>query len=286
MSPVNLRNLCFKGTSQRTEKACPEPGDLEEDTLNTVVDGKTLREIIPTMPFKFQFNRNLRPEDWKDIDQVLQLHQLFKERFQWSKDNKRFNLASHWAELGTGFQKICLKEIDLKTLMVITKGWNPTRHFRPLEVRANKIRENQATIQGIEGQLTQTAHTQIPSGSQEEFSGEDKDTRAKTGPLSTKAERDRPNDSEAFGLGERSTQEPEIVVHPSRISSPMNRNITPTQIEHNVFTPESNSNSDELWLQMSQFSEKTQKKFAKLEASHERMKTLTASMDKIVKTLQ
>ncbi|MBW0473324.1 hypothetical protein O181_013039 [Austropuccinia psidii MF-1] len=37
---------------------------------------------------------------------------------------------------------------------------------------------------------------------------------------------------------------------------------------------------------MSQFSEQTQKQFAELEASHERMKALTASMDKIVKTLQ
>ncbi|MBW0546854.1 hypothetical protein O181_086569 [Austropuccinia psidii MF-1] len=37
---------------------------------------------------------------------------------------------------------------------------------------------------------------------------------------------------------------------------------------------------------MSQFSEQTQKHFADLEASHERMKKLTASMDKIVKTLQ
>ncbi|MBW0487173.1 hypothetical protein O181_026888 [Austropuccinia psidii MF-1] len=37
---------------------------------------------------------------------------------------------------------------------------------------------------------------------------------------------------------------------------------------------------------MSQFAEKTQKQFAELQESHERMKTLTASMDKIVKTLQ
>ncbi|MBW0469011.1 hypothetical protein O181_008726 [Austropuccinia psidii MF-1] len=37
---------------------------------------------------------------------------------------------------------------------------------------------------------------------------------------------------------------------------------------------------------MSQFSEKTQKQFAELQESHERMKTLKASMDKIVKTLQ
>ncbi|MBW0529011.1 hypothetical protein O181_068726 [Austropuccinia psidii MF-1] len=76
-----------------------------------------------------------------------------------------------------------------------------------------------------------------------------------------KAERVRPNDPEAVGIGERSTQEPEIVLNSSRISSPNNRNITPTQNEHSVVTPESNINSDALWLQMSQFSEKTQKQF-------------------------
>ncbi|MBW0557007.1 hypothetical protein O181_096722, partial [Austropuccinia psidii MF-1] len=37
---------------------------------------------------------------------------------------------------------------------------------------------------------------------------------------------------------------------------------------------------------MSQYSEQTQKQFEELEASHESMKKLTASMDKIVKTLQ
>ncbi|MBW0475251.1 hypothetical protein O181_014966 [Austropuccinia psidii MF-1] len=37
---------------------------------------------------------------------------------------------------------------------------------------------------------------------------------------------------------------------------------------------------------MSQFSEQTQKQFSELEASHERMKTLTDSRDKTVKTLQ
>ncbi|MBW0586637.1 hypothetical protein O181_126352 [Austropuccinia psidii MF-1] len=66
--------LASKGTSQRTEKACPEPEELEEDMLDTVVDGKTMREIISTLPFTLQFNRNLKPEDWKVMDQVLQLH--------------------------------------------------------------------------------------------------------------------------------------------------------------------------------------------------------------------
>ncbi|MBW0525781.1 hypothetical protein O181_065496 [Austropuccinia psidii MF-1] len=114
--------LDSRGPSKRTEKAGREPEDLEEETLDTVMDGKTLREIIPTLPFTFHFNRNLKPEDWKDMDQVLQLHQLLKDLFQWSMDNKMFNLASHREELGASFQKICLKEIDFKDLMVITKG--------------------------------------------------------------------------------------------------------------------------------------------------------------------
>ncbi|MBW0531549.1 hypothetical protein O181_071264 [Austropuccinia psidii MF-1] len=108
----------------------------------------------------------------------------------------------------------------------------------------------------------------------------------KTDLLQQEEERVRPHDPDAVGFGERRAQEPEVVVNNSRISSPINRNITPTQIEHNVVTPESNLNSDALWLQMAQYAEKTQKKFAELEASNERMKKLTASMDEIVKTLQ
>ncbi|MBW0519504.1 hypothetical protein O181_059219 [Austropuccinia psidii MF-1] len=47
-------------------------------------------------------------------------------------------------------------------------------------------------------------------------------------------ERFKPNDPAAVGIGERSTKQPEIVVNTSRISSPINRAITPTQNEHNV----------------------------------------------------
>ncbi|MBW0545310.1 hypothetical protein O181_085025 [Austropuccinia psidii MF-1] len=101
-----------------------------------------------------------------------------------------------------------------------------------------------------------------------------------------KEERVRPNDPEAVGLGERSTQEPEIVVNTSRISSPNNTNITLTKNEHSVIIPESNLNSDALWLQMSQFSEQTQKRFSELQEIHNWMKILTDFMDKIVKTLQ
>ncbi|MBW0536473.1 hypothetical protein O181_076188 [Austropuccinia psidii MF-1] len=294
MSPVHLRDLGVKGTSPRTGKACPEPEDLEKDTLDTVVKGKTLREIIPTMLFKFQFNRNLKREDWKDMDQVLQLHQLLKDHFQWSIDNMRFNLAFHCSELGASFQKICLKEIDFRGIMGITEGWNPTRKRTTDLERAysdsfsfTRSRPNQLSSgftpfrnQQISGQ--ESPSLTIPGSFQEKtrIQGQKQDH------LQPEEERFRPNDPEAVGFGERSAQEPEVVVHNSRIGSPINRNITPTQIDHNFFTPESNLNSDALWLQMSQFSEKTQKQFSELEASHERMKTLTASMDKIVKTLQ
>ncbi|MBW0476420.1 hypothetical protein O181_016135 [Austropuccinia psidii MF-1] len=90
----------------------------------------------------------------------------------------------------------------------------------------------------------------------------------------------------AVGPVERSTQEPEIVVHTCRISIPIYRNIPTTQIEHNVDTPESNLKRDALWSKMSQISAQTQKQFSELLAVHERMNTLTASMDKITKTLQ
>ncbi|MBW0494422.1 hypothetical protein O181_034137 [Austropuccinia psidii MF-1] len=104
--------------------------------------------------------------------------------------------------------------------------------------------------------------------------------------LQPEEERVRPKDLEAVRFGERSAQDPEVVLNSSRISSPINRNITPTQIEHNVVTPESNLNSDSLWLQMSQYADKTQKKFTELEAGHERMKILTAFIDKIVENFQ
>ncbi|MBW0469503.1 hypothetical protein O181_009218 [Austropuccinia psidii MF-1] len=81
----------------------------------------------------------------------------------------------------------------------------------------------------------------------------------KQGFFQPKSERVRPNDPEAIGPSERSTQEPEILLNTSIISSSSDRNITPTHNESNVVTPESNLNSDELWLQMSQSEDKTQK---------------------------
>ncbi|MBW0499777.1 hypothetical protein O181_039492 [Austropuccinia psidii MF-1] len=82
--------------------------------------------------------------------------------------------------------------------------------------------------------------------------------------LQPEEERVRPNGPEAVIFGEKSAQEPEIVVNNSRISSPINRNITPTQIEHNVVTSESKLNSDELWLQMTQYAAKLKRSLQNL----------------------
>ncbi|MBW0485095.1 hypothetical protein O181_024810 [Austropuccinia psidii MF-1] len=95
---------------QRTVK---EPEDLG---LEIMVDGRTLREILPMLPFTFQFNRKLKPQDWNDMDKVLKLHKLLKDLFQWRMDKKRFNIGSHWEEPEESFERICLKEIPLRDL--------------------------------------------------------------------------------------------------------------------------------------------------------------------------
>ncbi|MBW0481865.1 hypothetical protein O181_021580 [Austropuccinia psidii MF-1] len=100
------------------------------------------------------------------------------------------------------------------------------------------------------------------------------------------AERVRPNDAEAVGLGERSKQRPEIFVNTSRTSSPININIKPTQNEHNVVTPENHLNSDQLWLQMSPFAVKTKERFDELHRSNERLKELTTLHEATIKAIQ
>ncbi|MBW0490191.1 hypothetical protein O181_029906 [Austropuccinia psidii MF-1] len=89
------------------------------------------------------------------------------------------------------------------------------------------------------------------------------------------AERVRPKYPEAVGLGERSTQKPKIAVNTSRISSLINSNITPTQNEHNVVKPESNLNSDQLWIQIPQFSVQNQEKFYELHKRNVWLQELT-----------
>ncbi|MBW0492976.1 hypothetical protein O181_032691 [Austropuccinia psidii MF-1] len=150
-------------------------------------------------------------------------------------DKDTFNLASYWAELQASFQKIFRREITFKDLMEITKGWNPTK-------------KNQQ----ISGQESPTFT--IPGSFQEKIRIQGK----KQDLIEPKADGVRTNDPELFKLGERSTKEPGTVVNTSRISNPGNRNIIPTQTEHNVVTPENNLNSDKQWLKMSKFAVTTQ----------------------------
>ncbi|MBW0498620.1 hypothetical protein O181_038335 [Austropuccinia psidii MF-1] len=211
-------------------------------------------------------------------------------------DNKRFNIESHCAELGASFQKICLKEIPFKDLMEITKGWNPTRKFRLLKERETRIRENQATIQAIEEQLNQTEPTLIPSGSQgvdqnispvaSNHSGTNRSVAKSHHSEQSEAERVRPNDPEGVGLGERSTQHPEIAVNTSRISNLTNRNITPTQTGHNNVTPESNLNSDKLWLKISQLEMESQEQLEDFKRINERLQRNATLQEAKIKFIQ
>ncbi|MBW0482442.1 hypothetical protein O181_022157 [Austropuccinia psidii MF-1] len=118
--------------------------------MDIIIDGMTLREIIPTVPSTL-----LKPEDWKDMDKAYQIHQLLKDLYQWRMDNKRFKLELHWEKMAACCQKAGLKEIPFKDLMVITKGLNPKWQFKLLEERAARIRDNQATFQSIEEKLNQ-----------------------------------------------------------------------------------------------------------------------------------
>ncbi|MBW0578697.1 hypothetical protein O181_118412, partial [Austropuccinia psidii MF-1] len=152
MSPIHLRNLGFQRKQPEDREGLsrarrPGRGQLGYSGGRQDTEGNHTHSAI---------HFPIQPEDWKDMDKVRQLHKFLKGLFQWSMDKKRFKLASRWEELGASCWKICLKEIDFRELMVITKGWNTTRQFRLLEVRANRIRENEATIQDIEEQLTQT----------------------------------------------------------------------------------------------------------------------------------
>ncbi|MBW0505959.1 hypothetical protein O181_045674 [Austropuccinia psidii MF-1] len=185
-----------------------------------------------------------------------------------------FPLGRTWSKFP---EDLSQREIDFRDLMVITKGWNLTRKLRLLELssglkpfRNQQISDQESPFFTIPGSFQEKTRIQ---GQKQDY-------------LKPKEERVRPNDPEAVRFGERSTQEPEVVVHNSRNSSSISRKITPNQIGHDVVTPESNLNSDALWLQMSQYSEQTQRQLAEPEASHERMKVLTASMENASKTLQ
>ncbi|MBW0553895.1 hypothetical protein O181_093610, partial [Austropuccinia psidii MF-1] len=260
---------------------------------------------VPTPPVTFQLSRNLKPEDWKDMDQVLQLHQLLKDLFQCSMYIKRYQrpygnhqgLESHQEVQtpgGEGKQDTGESSHYPSYRRTADPGRAYSDSFRLTRSQPNQLSSGFTPFrnQQISGQESPFRNQQI-SGQESPFftmpgifQEKTRIQGQKQDHLQPEEERVRPNDAEAVEFGERSAQEPEVVVNNFRISSPINRNITPIKIEHNVVTPESNLYSVALCLQMSQYAYQTQKKFEELEASHERMKISTASMDKIVKTLQ
>ncbi|MBW0473394.1 hypothetical protein O181_013109 [Austropuccinia psidii MF-1] len=122
MSPVHLRNLGIPRNQPEDREGLFKNRIPKRGHLGHSGGWHETEENHAHYSIHLPTQQKVKQEDWKDIDQALQLHQLLKDLFQWSMDNKRFNLASHWAELGAICQKICLKEIPFKDLMVITKG--------------------------------------------------------------------------------------------------------------------------------------------------------------------
>ncbi|MBW0468638.1 hypothetical protein O181_008353 [Austropuccinia psidii MF-1] len=301
--------LASKGTNQRTEKACSEPEDLEEDTLETEVNQTHTAIHIPIQ----QKPQTRGLERYGSSSSAPPTPQTFLSMEHGEQEvQPGISLGRTWSKLVEDLSQRDRVQRPYGNYQrleshptVQTPGGEgkqdkgESSHYpsyrrttKPDRAYSDSFRLTSSRPTQCSSGFTPIRHQQIsgrespfftiPGSFQEKkrIQGQKKDH------LQTNEERVQPNDPEADRFGERSAQEPEVAVHNSRISIPINRNITPTQIENNVVTPESNINSDSLWLQMSQYAEKTQEQFAELEASHERIKTLTAPMDKIVKTLQ
>ncbi|MBW0478319.1 hypothetical protein O181_018034 [Austropuccinia psidii MF-1] len=169
---------------------------------------------------------------------------------------------------------------------------------------ATRIRENQATIQAIEEQLTQTGNTQIPSGSQgvgqtsspeaSNYSGTNRSVAkshhsSQSQVVSRRIQGYKDKNKASFNQRQReldSMIQKLLAVNTSRISGSINRNITLTQKEHNVVTPESNLNSDEMWLQMSQFAVKTQESLNDLQRINERLQRNAILKEDTIEAIQ
>ncbi|MBW0463997.1 hypothetical protein O181_003712, partial [Austropuccinia psidii MF-1] len=123
---------------------------------------------------------------------------------------------------------------------------NPDRaysdSFRLTRCRPNHLSSGFTQFRNQQVSDQESPFLTIPGGFKEKtmIQGEKQDL------FQSKGERVRPNNPEVFGFGERSAQEPEVVVNHSIISSPINRNITPTQMGHNSVSPDSSLNSDSL----------------------------------------
>ncbi|MBW0464747.1 hypothetical protein O181_004462 [Austropuccinia psidii MF-1] len=257
MSPVHLRNLGF----QRNQ-----PGDREDLS-------RTRR------PGRGHLGHSGGWQDTKGNNIHSSIHFPIQQEPQ-TRGLERYGSSSSAPPTPQRFISMEHGQQEVQPGIPLGKTWSKLPEDMSQRDRLQRPYGNHQRNQQISGQ--ESPFFTIPGSFQEKTRIQEQ----KQDHLQPEEEKVRPTDPETVGFGERHSQQPEVAVHNSRISRPLNRNITPTQIEHNNFTPESNLNSDALWLQTSKYAEKTQKQFLELEASHERMKILTASMEKIVKYFQ
>ncbi|MBW0532692.1 hypothetical protein O181_072407 [Austropuccinia psidii MF-1] len=245
--------LDSKGTSQRTEKACPESEDLEEDTLDTLVDGNHTHCAIQILIQQKPQTRGLEgygssssasptPQRFISIEHGQQevqpgislgrtLSKLPEDLSQRDRLSRPYDnhqrLESHQVVQTPGGEGKQDKG-ESSHYPSYRRTTDPDRAHSD-SFRLTRSRQNQLSSgftpsrnQQISGQ--DSPFLTLPGGFQEKRStqGQEQDL------FSPNAERVRPNDPEAVGIFERSTQEPEVAVKHSRISSPLNRYITPT----------------------------------------------------------
>ncbi|MBW0494833.1 hypothetical protein O181_034548 [Austropuccinia psidii MF-1] len=254
--------LASKGTSQRREKACPEPEDLQEDTLDTVKCQTRALEGYGSSSSAHQLLKDLFNGAWKKRRSTehpsgqnwgkFPADMLQRDRFQRPYGHHQ-RLESHQKVQNPGDEGKQHKA--------------ESNHYPSYRRKTDPDREYPDSLRLTRSRINQLSSGFTPIRNQK-ISGQEEPIFTISGSFQEKI-RIQGHKQDLF-------QPKEEIVRPNH----------PEAIEHNVDIPESNIKGDALWLHVSQFSEKTQEKFAELQESHERMKTLTASMEKIVKTLQ
>ncbi|MBW0498467.1 hypothetical protein O181_038182 [Austropuccinia psidii MF-1] len=236
--------LAYKGTNQSTEKACPGPEDLEEDTLDTVEHKTRVLQrygsssSAPPTPQKFISMEHGQQEVQHDIPLGRTWSKFPEDLSQRDRIQRPYGnhqrLESH-QEVQTPGGEGKQDKGESSHYPSYRRIADPDRaysdSFRLKRRRPNQLSSVLTTFrnQHISGQ--ESPFFTIPGSFQEK-------TRIQGQNLQPEEERVGPNNPESLGFGERGSQEPEEAVNNSRISSPIDRNITPTQIEHNVVTPE------------------------------------------------
>ncbi|MBW0556120.1 hypothetical protein O181_095835 [Austropuccinia psidii MF-1] len=71
MSPVHLRNLGFQRNQPEDREGLSRTRRPGRGHLGHSGGWQDTEGNHTTLPFTFQFNRKLKPENWKDMDQAL-----------------------------------------------------------------------------------------------------------------------------------------------------------------------------------------------------------------------